>query len=235
MAIYLKVKDIWKSCGDSWTPTLSFNSNGGTGTMESYTGFGKFTVPELGFSRSGYRFLGWNTKPDGSGTTYTSGQVVDLSSDITLYAQWIQQFKVSWWKVYNCDWPTTYPPASNTGPVHNSGNDHYYLRVEINGSVVSGLTDVFDQNNNTTSKTYSMTVDKGAKVRIILRNKKSGYTGSEDNCLLHLNGTAIGSASSVVDYTYTVQNNIEMAFQWNTSGVAIYNGQSYWVGWIQEY
>ena len=45
------------------------------------------------FTRDGYTFNGWNTKPDGSGTSYTDGEEVNnLTSkegdEIILYAQW---------------------------------------------------------------------------------------------------------------------------------------------------
>ena len=37
--------------------------------------------------REGHTFKGWNTKPDGSGTTYTSSSAYP-SSDLVLYSQW---------------------------------------------------------------------------------------------------------------------------------------------------
>ena len=40
-------------------------------------------------TRTGYRFLGWNTQPDGSGTAYQPGQTVGpFYADLTIYAQW---------------------------------------------------------------------------------------------------------------------------------------------------
>lgn len=56
-----------------------------------------------GYSIDGVKFLWWNTKPDGSGTTYTSGQVVkNLTSKqgdvITLYAQWMVKYTVEHYK-----------------------------------------------------------------------------------------------------------------------------------------
>ena len=38
--------------------------------------------------RDGYSFEGWNTAKDGSGTSYTAGDKVELSAPVTLYAQW---------------------------------------------------------------------------------------------------------------------------------------------------
>lgn len=40
------------------------------------------------FLRQGYRFLTWNTKMDGSGTSYRPGERILLTAPVTLYAQW---------------------------------------------------------------------------------------------------------------------------------------------------
>ena len=40
-------------------------------------------------SKAGHDFSGWNTAPDGSGTTYAAGTTLEFgSSDVTLYAHW---------------------------------------------------------------------------------------------------------------------------------------------------
>lgn len=41
-----------------------------------------------GFSRTGYKFSGWNTTADGSGTAYKDGSSAAPTADMTLYAQW---------------------------------------------------------------------------------------------------------------------------------------------------
>lgn len=46
------------------------------------------TLPTDKPTLDGYVFLGWNTKPDGSGEKYTPGQSITLTKDLTLYAQW---------------------------------------------------------------------------------------------------------------------------------------------------
>lgn len=46
--------------------------------------------------RTGYTFAAWNTKPDGTGTSYGAGSELSVNADITLYAQWkINKFAVS--------------------------------------------------------------------------------------------------------------------------------------------
>jgi len=70
--------------------TLTFNANDGDGTMAAQTfeaGVSQ-AIAANAFTRSGYTFTGWNTNADGSGTSYTDGQEITLTQDITLYAQW---------------------------------------------------------------------------------------------------------------------------------------------------
>ena len=53
----------------------------------------KYTLPKNTFKKKGYTFTGWNTKADGSGTTYKNKESIkNLTSvdgkTVTLYAQW---------------------------------------------------------------------------------------------------------------------------------------------------
>ena len=70
--------------------TLSFDANGGEGTMPAQTfeaGVSQAIAANT-FTRDGYAFAGWNTKADGSGTSYTDKQSITLTNGMTLYAQW---------------------------------------------------------------------------------------------------------------------------------------------------
>ena len=75
-----------------WTPiyTITFNANGGSGSMSSETvsSGSSVSLPANTFTRSGYEFVGWNTNADGYGVPYTNGQRITPSRNITLYAQW---------------------------------------------------------------------------------------------------------------------------------------------------
>lgn len=73
------------------THTLSYDPNSGTGTApSSTTGTGSVTTAPAGtgLTRPGFTFAGWNTNPNGTGTSYQPGDALDLSTDITLYAMW---------------------------------------------------------------------------------------------------------------------------------------------------
>lgn len=61
-------------------------------TAAERTGRGGQAMPTP--TREGYTFKGWNTKPDGTGTTYTASNLP--TDDIILYSQWtVKTFKVT--------------------------------------------------------------------------------------------------------------------------------------------
>ena len=69
------------------TYTVSFNANGGTGTMADVTDIsGEYTLPVNGFTApDGKQFKGWATSAYGS---VISGTTYEVSSDTTFYAIW---------------------------------------------------------------------------------------------------------------------------------------------------
>lgn len=75
------------------TYTVTFNANGGSGTMSSVTmtyGVAQ-NLPANTFTRSGYTFLGWSKDKNATTATYTDKQSVKnlaSSGTVTLYAIW---------------------------------------------------------------------------------------------------------------------------------------------------
>ena len=84
--------------------TVKFNANGGRGSMsnQSHTYGVSKALTANAFTQTGYKFEGWNTKADGSGTSYAdNASVINLSSTngatVNLYAQWtINTYSVKW-------------------------------------------------------------------------------------------------------------------------------------------
>jgi len=79
------------------TYTITYDGNGsdgGTAPVDNnnpYNHGSDVTVLGEGdLTKSGYNFVSWNTVANGSGTTYAEGNTIEnITSDITLYAQWI--------------------------------------------------------------------------------------------------------------------------------------------------
>ncbi|MCQ4820762.1 InlB B-repeat-containing protein [Eubacterium callanderi] len=76
--------------------TIQFDGNtadGGSTPEQTMTYDQAASLTANGYTKTGYTFSGWNTQPDGGGTTYTDGQnVTNLTSKegdkVTLFAQW---------------------------------------------------------------------------------------------------------------------------------------------------
>ena len=81
-----KLYAIWEPIPVT-TYTVSFDANGGTGTMADVTGVtGSYTLPACTFTApSGKQFKGWATSASGAVITGTS---ITVSTDTTLYAIW---------------------------------------------------------------------------------------------------------------------------------------------------
>lgn len=79
---------------DSKDGSIKFSKNGGSGTEFSQIVAPNSTVTltKNTYTRTGYEFDGWNTKADGTGTSYADQEsvtnIVDKGEKITLYAQW---------------------------------------------------------------------------------------------------------------------------------------------------
>jgi uncharacterized repeat protein (TIGR02543 family) len=81
-----------------WTPlpnvTVTFNANGGTGSMAAETGNVATALTSNAFARTGYTFVGWSTTANGS-LAYANGATYPFTASVTLYALWAQNFTVT--------------------------------------------------------------------------------------------------------------------------------------------
>ncbi|MGG9970145.1 beta strand repeat-containing protein, partial [Ferruginibacter sp. SUN002] len=127
-----------------WTYTVTYNANGGTGTVPTdnvkYLPNALVTVLANSgpVAKTGYTFGGWNTQADGNGTNYTAGSgTFNITGITTLYAKWnINQYAVT----YSVNGgtgsvpsaPANYDYASTVTVLTNSGN------IALTGYTFSG-------------------------------------------------------------------------------------------------
>jgi len=114
--------------------TISFNANGGTGAMnmQKIDAGQSANLTANTFTRTDYVFTGWNTEPDGSGTSYSNQATytAPASEDnkiVVLYAQWVpamQSFTSS-----QCQSQATNAPVT---VIDSRDNKSYKVRY-ING------------------------------------------------------------------------------------------------------
>ena len=117
---------------------VSYDANGGTGTMKSITGDvgSKIVIEQNGFARSGYTFTGWNTQADGKGTAYKAGDSFTLADkDTVLYAQWSKNSGSAGTGTNGTAKPTDSPKTGD-----NSNLALWFVLLLVSGGVAIGTT-----------------------------------------------------------------------------------------------
>ena len=113
---------------------VSYDANGGVGTMESVTGDvgSEIVIQQSGFTRSEYTFTGWNTQADGKGTAYKAGDSFTLTDkDTVLYAQWSKNSGSAGTGTNGTAKPTDIPKTGD-----NSNLTLWFALLIVSGSAV---------------------------------------------------------------------------------------------------
>ncbi len=102
--------------------TVSYDANGGFGSIESQSkleGFPMTISDAVGIARTGYSFVCWNTKSDGTGTDYKPNDEYDNDENIVLYVKWsVVKYSI------------TYDLAGGTLPEGKSNPSGYTIETE---------------------------------------------------------------------------------------------------------
>lgn len=167
-------KEFWAKWTEK-TYTITYNANGdGAGNVGDATGStaateGHYvTVASCGFELDGYLFTGWNTKSDGTGESYGAGEDIELTADMTLYAQWAEDYIITWGNVQIGGAGATVTPnlgGGNYTITANTGSWTGSLDASMISSETSGVTITnVTVNNGGSPKTITVTFAVGAEV-----------------------------------------------------------------------
>lgn len=124
-----------------WTqnPVITFDANGGKGTMGTQT-VKPNEATDLtanSFTRADYDFTGWNTAKDGTGTAYADKTNITTNENVTLYAQWtLHKYHVRWlnWDdtvlqdgYYTCEEEAKWDDWNNAPPSRPEDENYTYV------------------------------------------------------------------------------------------------------------
>ena len=121
-SIYLHEITFTVTASAPTNPTVTFNANGGSGSMDSQT-FTADTAQNLTantFTKTGYTFAGWDTDESADTVVHTNGKSITINSSINLYAVWTANTYTIKFHAGNggtgsamADLPMTYDTAKN--------------------------------------------------------------------------------------------------------------------------
>ena len=229
--------------------SVTYNANGGTGTMptDSILYNTPYTTRENSFTRDGYTFKGWNESPDGTGTDWTNriGKpwTWTYNKSITLYAQWSTNQSTltvnpggnTYTQKYGTTKQVTAPEQYYTISFNpNGGSETPSINTlrpfakwtltgdgHISSETTNPTTYTFGNGNGTLTASYS---DKGNAI-ILPTSTKWGYTIEgwyKDSSLTQLAGRAgaeYSPASSETLYAKWSINNYYLDFNTKVDGV----------------
>lgn len=114
-----------------------YNANGGYGNMFNEGALQlseSFTLPKCSFTHSSLEFDSWNTKADGSGTSYNAGDSLTLeNTKITFYAQWKEKPQ---------------PPAEPEKPVEPEKPTDNEKELNFFEKIIKSIRDFFERIRN---------------------------------------------------------------------------------------
>lgn len=177
--------------------TISFDANGGSGTMTDQTVTYKVAtaIKDNTFSREGYSFIGWATSAEGE-KVYNDKQSVTFTNSLTLYAKWqLNSHNVSFTPsptgaTITINGQSTSPQTVEYGAtvtVHITPAEHYTITsVSIQGA--TSLTEI-TQTGSGETRTFTMP-DENVTVSVTM-GAESTYTATFYN-----SGTQYGEAQT---------------------------------------
>ncbi len=107
--------------GGSSCKYVTYDGNGAAGghtdDATAYASSATVTVLGNSFSHPGYTFTGWNTKADGSGSSFAAASTFSITKDTTLYAQW-SPATLTFTGEHSNDWtdPRNWTDANSVNP-----------------------------------------------------------------------------------------------------------------------
>ena len=203
--------------------TVTFNANGGTGSMANQVNNIPAALTANTFTRDGYTFSGWNSVADGTGTAYAGGATYDFTlGDITLYAQWAVD-----------NHTVTFNANSGTGSMANQVTNlpaaltaNTFTRT---GYTFSGWNTAADGSGTayTDGATYNFSADVTLYARWTAANhtvtfNANGGTGSMANQVTNLPAALTANAFTRTGFTFSGWNSAA-----NGSGTAFAGGATY--------
>lgn len=205
---------------------ITYAANGGSGSMAEQVvpgvdGLAAYApIAANGFSpATGHYFTGW---ADAAGTSYSAGQLVGVSSDLALSAQWSNVYTLTYRVTNNTG--GLYADGSNSGP-----QDAYALRIGGGSQSLEPKFSNFSQG----AKTYQ--VAYGTQVEVLATCYTSASSGfpTSHNGRVYRNGASVAEAKPAY-FSWSLTGDTDVRFDWVISGTLYLSAASWWDCYITD-
>ena len=198
--------------------TISFDANGGSGTMTDQTVTYKVAtaIKDNAFSREGYSFIGWATSAEGE-KVYNDKQSVAFTNSQTLYAKWqLNSHDVSFTPsptgaAVTINGQSTSPQTAEYGTIvtlHITPAEHYTITsVSIQGAI--SLTEI-TQTGSGETRTFTMP-DENVTVSVNM-TAESQYTATFYNSATQYGEAQTGYADEDITAPVTTPEACDESF-----------------------
>ncbi len=229
--------------------TVTFNANGGSGTMADQVAGSATALTPNTFIRSGYLFTGWNTVSGGTGYSYSDNASFPFTVNATLYAQWsviVVSHTVTFLGNGATSGSTSSQTASSTQPLNLNGfsrTGYNFLGWNTSGSGAATYLDGQNYNFSSDLTLFALWAVQAPNLVTFNANGGSGTMGSQtasSNTVLNLNtfarndyhflnwntlanGTGVNYSSG---YTYSFAAPITLFALWSQDLTISYNGNT---------
>lgn len=144
------------------------------------------TVEKGTLSRMGYDFLGWNTEKNGSGKPYQEGDIITMTQNITLWAQWgdANEFTIT----YELDGgslaegeanPKTYTVETETFTLKNPTKNGYTFKGWTGTELTEATKRVTVKQGSTGDRQYTATWEKDDSQKHSIKAQVEYYFGDD--------------------------------------------------------
>jgi uncharacterized repeat protein (TIGR02543 family) len=218
----------------AWTAipqTVTFTANGAgtSGTMgnQSINSGVATALTANTYTRTGYNFAGWNTNSNGSGTTYSNGQSVTLTSGLNLFARWTAKTNTVFFNSNNGAGNRISQDIISDRPTALRANS--FTRT---GYTFAGWNTQADGNGTTYTNSESVTITSGLDLfaawtaipqTVTFTANGAGTSGTMGNQSIN---SGVATALTANTYTRTGYNFAGWNTNSNGSGTTYSNGQS---------
>lgn len=161
--------NLYAKVGNSTGYSVTYDANGGTGSVtdtEKYAKGAEATVKSNnGFTNGDKVFLSWNTAADGTGKTYYPNSTVEITGNVTLYAQWgdkASTVSVTYHSNFDTDQTKTVKDIANNGQITVAAYDNTLGLSAREGYTFAGWTTEANGSGTKFSAGDSARVDNGS-------------------------------------------------------------------------